>query len=70
MKIILDIKDEKAAFILELLDNFSFVKANPLSPKDAQLLTDLRDAVVEINQIKAGKKKGQPLTEFLGEVQS
>jgi hypothetical protein len=31
MKVILDIKDNKAAFVMELLNNLSFVKARPLS---------------------------------------
>lgn len=30
MKVLLDIKDDKADFFMELLKNFSFVKAKPL----------------------------------------
>jgi hypothetical protein len=32
MKVMLDIKDSKADFVMELLNNLSFVKASPLSP--------------------------------------
>jgi hypothetical protein len=68
MKLILDIKDDKAAFIIELLSNFKFVKAKPLTPYKADVLEGLKEAVEEVNQIKAGKKKAQPLSEFLNEL--
>jgi hypothetical protein len=68
MKILVDIKDEKGAFIMELLNNFKFVKATPLTSDDAELLEGLKEAVEEVNQIKAGKKNAQPLSEFLNEL--
>ncbi len=68
MKVLLDIKDDKAAFIMELLNNFKFVKAEPLTPSKAEVLEGLKEAVEEVNQIKAGKKKAQPLSEFLNEL--
>lgn len=68
MKILLDIKDDRAAFILELLDQFKYVKAKPLTPYSAEVLEGIKEAVDEINQVKAGKKKAQPLSEFLNEI--
>ena len=68
MKVLLDIKDEKAAFIMELLNNFKFVKAKPLTPYKAEVLEGLKEAVEEVNQIKTGKKKSKPLNEFLNEL--
>lgn len=68
MKVILDIKDDKVGFILELLNNFKYVKAKPLSPYKAEVLEGLKDAVDEINLIKAGKKKAKSLTAFLNEL--
>lgn len=59
MKIILDIKDSKAPFILELLKNFKFVKAKPLSPYKEKVFSDLKTAVEEMKLIKAGKLKGK-----------
>ena len=38
MKVILDIKDNKAAFVMELLSSLSFVKAKPLSDETAVLV--------------------------------
>jgi len=68
MKLLLDIKDDKAAFIIELLKNFKFVKAQPLSSYKAEVLEGLKEAIDEVNQIKVGKKEAQPLSEFLDEV--
>jgi hypothetical protein len=68
MKLLLDIRDDKAAFIMELLHNFKFVKAKPLTPYKAEVLEGLKEAVEEVNQIKTGKNKAQPLSEFLNEL--
>jgi hypothetical protein len=69
MKVLLDIKDEKAAFIMELLQNFKFVKAKPLTKEKAEALEGLKEAVEEVNELKAGKKEGQPLSDFLNELE-
>ncbi len=68
MKVLLDIKDSKAPFVMELLDNLSFVKVKELTPYKNEVLEDLKEAVEEVNLIKAGKKKAQPLSEFLNEL--
>ncbi|MCF8239591.1 MAG: hypothetical protein K9I85_15620 [Saprospiraceae bacterium] len=68
MKVLLDIKDDIAAFILKLLQKFKFVKAKPLTPQSTEVLEGIKEAVDEVNQVKAGKKKAQPLSEFLDEV--
>lgn len=39
------------------------------TPKDkSKVLEDIREAAEEVNQIKAGKKKAKPLSEFLNEL--
>ncbi len=68
MKVLLDIKDNKASFVLELLKNFSFVKAKTLTSSKAQFLEELREAVEEVSLIKAGKKKTRNLEDFLNEL--
>ena len=68
MKILLDIKDDKAAFIMELLQNFKFVKTRVIPPEKAQVLEGLLEAAEEVNQVKSGKKKSQPLNEFLNQL--
>jgi len=68
MKVLLDIKDNKASFVLEVLRNFPFVKTNTLTPAKALLMEDLKEAVEEINKIKAGKKKARNAEDFLNEL--
>jgi hypothetical protein len=68
MKILLDIKDDKVAFIMELLNNFKFVKAEPLTPYKAEVLKNVKEAVEEMKLIKEGKLKGIPAKELLDEL--
>jgi hypothetical protein len=65
MKVLLDIKDNKAPFVMEVLKNFPFVKAKQLTPEKAILLQELKEAAEEVNKIKAGKKKGRNAEAFL-----
>lgn len=68
MMLLLDIKDNKALFIMELLKNFTFVKTKPLTPAKAQLLDEIKEAVDELNLVKAGKKKARNAEDFLREL--
>ena len=68
MKVLLDIKDNKAPFVLEVLRNFPFVKTNTLTPAKARLMEDLKEAVAELNKVKAGKKKARNAEDFLNEL--
>ncbi|MCA4900899.1 MAG: hypothetical protein ING88_19180 [Cytophagales bacterium] len=68
MKVLLEIKDDKAAFFLEVLKNFSFVKAKPLSAETPLLLQEIEQAVNNVNLAKQGKLKPKPLTELLDEL--
>jgi hypothetical protein len=68
MKVLLDIKDSKANFVLELLKNLSFVKAKPLTPQKAELFEDLKEAVETVNLIKQGKLKARSAEDLLDEL--
>ena len=68
MKVLLEIKDNKAAFILELLSNFKFVKARALTPAKAEALEGLKDAVEQVNLDEEGKIKLQPARQLLDEL--
>ena len=68
MKVLLDIKDNKASFVMELLNSFSFVKAKTISPAKAQLLQDMKEAVDNLNLVKKGKLKARPAKELLDEL--
>ena len=68
MKVLLDIKDTKAGFIMELLDSFPFVKTKPLSPYKAKVLEDVKEAVDEMKKVKAGKLKARNAEELFNEL--
>ena len=65
MKVLLDIKDNKAPFVMEVLKNFPFVKTTSLSPAKALLMEELKEAAEEMNKIKVGKKKARNAEDFL-----
>ena len=68
MKVILDIKDNKADFVLELLSSLSFVKAEPLSPSKAKFFKELKASVGEVVLAKQGKIKLKTAEELLNEL--
>ena len=68
MKILLDISDNKAAFFMEVLKNFSFVKAMPITENKAEFLKDLKEAIEEVKLAKQGKIKLQSAKEFIDEL--
>ncbi len=68
MKILLDVKDSKADFFIELLKNFSFVKAKPLSDYKAKVLEDIKEAVEEMKLINVGKLKGRNAEDLFNEL--
>lgn len=69
MKVILDIKDSKADFIMELLNGFSaYVKAQPLTPAKAKVIEDLAGSAKEVELHKQGKIKLKSAEEFLDEL--
>ena len=68
MKVLLDIKDSKAPFVMELLQSLSFVKAQPLSPYKAKILENVNEAVEEMKMIKKGKLKARNAEELFHEL--
>ncbi len=68
MKVLLDIKDSKADFMIELLKNFPFVKTESLTPSKAKFLKELKESVEEVTLAKKGKIKLQPARAFLDEL--
>ncbi|MDR0796711.1 MAG: hypothetical protein LBE79_11805 [Tannerella sp.] len=68
MKAVLDIKDSKASFVMELLGNFSFVKVQPITNEKALLLNEIREAVDTVNLVKKGKFQARPAKELLDEI--
>jgi hypothetical protein len=68
MDLLLKVKDNKAAFLLELLKNFQFVKARPISPAKMKVMDEITEAVKNVNLAKKGKLKAKPIKELLNEL--
>jgi len=68
MKVLIDIRDNKADFVMELLKNLPFVKVKPVSPQKAQLMEEIKEAVDNLNLVKQGKQKARPAKELVNEL--
>jgi hypothetical protein len=68
MKVILDIKDSKADFVLELLQSLAFVKAETISTSKARFLKEFKQAVDEVAMAKQGKIKLKTGDQLLDEL--
>jgi hypothetical protein len=68
MKVLIDIPDAKAPSLMEVLNHISYVKVRTLSDDKARLMSEVREAVEEMQLIKAGKKKARNVEDFLNEL--
>jgi hypothetical protein len=68
MKLVIEVKDSKAEFLMELLRSLSFVKSAAISSEKEAVLESVRTAVEEMKLVKAGKLKGRPVQALLNEL--
>jgi hypothetical protein len=68
MKVLLDIPDDKASSLMDVLRSISYLKTKPLTDTKAQLIEEIREAVEEMKLIRAGKKKARNAEDFLNEL--
>ena len=68
MKVLLEIKENKASFVMELLSNFKFVEAKPITSEKAELMGEIKEAVENLKLVKEGKLKARPAKELLDEL--
>jgi hypothetical protein len=68
MKILLDINDNKAYFFMEVLKNFSFAKATPITDSKALFLKEFKDTVEEVKLANKGEIKLQSAKNLLIEL--
>jgi hypothetical protein len=55
MKLNIEVKDNNAAFLMELLKSFSFVKAHPITDEKANLIKEIKEAVDNVRLLKEGR---------------
>lgn len=68
MKVLLDIKDDKALHLLEVLKSLPYVKTKQLTDEKAQLMYEIREAVENLKLVREGKQKAQSADELLDEL--
>jgi hypothetical protein len=68
MKILLDIPDNKASSLMDVLRSISYVKAKILTDAKALLLKEIREGVEEMKLIRAGQKEARDAEDFLNEL--
>lgn len=68
MKVLLDIREDKVDFVMELISNLKFVKAKPLDEDKAKLIEEVKTAVEEVRKDKKGDIELQEAKDFLNEL--
>lgn len=67
MTILLEVKDQEADFVMNLLSRFPFVKAQSLTPGKLKNLQNFKASVEEVEKHLSGKKKLKSAKDLLGE---
>ena len=68
MKVLLDIKDNKAMHLMEVLKGLSYVKATPLSNEKALLMKEIKEAVENLALVRQGNLKARSAKDLLNEL--
>jgi len=68
MKVLLDIKDDKAIHLMEVLRSLPYVKTKTISDEKALLIEEIKEAVDNLNLVRQGKMKARPAKELLNEL--
>lgn len=68
MKVILDIKDSKVEFVMELLRSLSFVKVEPIDDQKTKFLKEFKASVEEVGLAKQGKVKLKSAKQLLNKL--
>ncbi|MDR2206269.1 MAG: hypothetical protein LBE36_08975 [Flavobacteriaceae bacterium] len=68
MKVLLDIKDNRAMPLMEVLRSLPYVKTTAISDEKALLMKEIKEAVEEMKLIRTGRKKARNAEDFLNEL--
>lgn len=68
MNYLLEVPEEKQAFLEELLGAFPFIKTKKLSAEKAERMKNLVEAIDEIKEIEVGKRKPRSMKSLLREL--
>ena len=68
MRVLLDIKNDKALHLLEVLKGLSYVKTKTISDEKALLMEEMKEAVENLKLVKQGKLKARPAKDLLNDI--
>ena len=68
MKVILDIPDNRAASLLDVLKSISFLKIEAISPAKATFLKELKSSIDEVMLAKQGKIQLKSADQLINEL--
>ncbi len=68
MKVLLDIQNNKAVHLMEVLKSLPYVKAKTISGEKALLIEEIKESVENLNLVKQGKLKARPAKDLLNEL--
>ncbi len=68
MKVLLDIRDDKVPFFMEVLKNFEFVKATSVAEEDISLEDEIQEAVENLKRVREGKLEARSARALLDEL--
>ncbi len=75
MKLTVEVPDNKADFMLELLHNLPFVviqreRRTKKAAQKAELIADITEAITELKDVLEGRKESRDVYDFLKELSS
>ncbi len=68
MKVLLDIQDNKALSLLEVLKSLPYVRTKTLTDTKAKLMEEIREAVENLKLVRQGKLKARNAKDLLNEL--
>lgn len=68
MKVLLDIKDNKAVHLMAVLEGLPYVKAKTISNEKALLIEEIKEAVENLALVRDGKLEARPARDLLNEL--
>ncbi len=68
MKVLLDIDDNKAFHLVEVLKSLPYVKTQAITDEKSKTLLEIKQAIENLKSVKEGKLKPRPVEELLDEL--
>jgi len=68
MKVLLDIDDNKAFHLMEVLKSLPYVKTQTITDEKLKTISEIKEAIENLKFVKEGKFKPRPVEELLDEL--